>query len=503
LVETGHFHFGTTKPQKVLSNAFLLLLECLHIMIYTRWIQISSLLFIATCAPVSTHYAFVEQRLATHEGIGADVIIEKEESRYGKNSRLLYLLDRGMTLSLAGQYQKSNQMLDQAATTADALYTESLTSHGAALLTNDNILPYAGEDFERVMIHLISALNYAQQGQFAEALVECRRVDTKLNSINDRYQEKKNGYKEDAFARYLSGILYEAQGGSEGINDAFISYRKAFETYREWAVTYGTPIPPMIGADLMRTTDALHLREEHAAYKKLFPTTTWTKIADQKGYGEMIIVSLDGKSPRKENLFFDIVIDKNILNSIVSTAIWQSHVGSGNIPISTIGQLVRIALPKYIPQKSDVGHLSVKVAGTASLSSQSVLMEDITAIAQRNLEDRINRVRFKAIARATIKAVAVHKTSKRAQDEVGGVGGFLLGKVAEAAAATTEVADLRSWRTLPDEIHVTRMMVPPGAYTVHSQFVSRQGERTIDSPPSQQIVVKAGEKRFIVMRTVD
>ncbi|MBI3358326.1 MAG: hypothetical protein HY037_01885 [Nitrospirae bacterium] len=456
-------------------------------MAYTQWISIGGLIFIVACAPVSTHYAFVEQRIAAHDGVGADAVIEKKEGGYGKNSRLLYLLDRGMTLSLSGQYEKSNQMLDQAAQTADALYTESLTLHGAALLTNDNVLPYSGEDFERVMIHLISALNYAQQGELSEALVECRRVDTKLNSINDRYQDKKNGYKEDAFARYLSGILYEAQGE---INDAFIAYRKGFEVYREWAATYGTPIPPMIGADLLRTTDALHLREEHEEYEKVFSTTKWTKVVDQKGQGELIIVSLNGRSPRKENLFFDIVIDKNIFNSLVSTAIWQSHVGSGNIPISTIGQLVRIALPEYISQKSDVGHLSVGVTGPVSFVSNSALTEDITAIAQHNLEDRINRIRIKAIARAALKALAVKRVSDRAEENVGGIGGLLLGKVAEATAATTEVADLRSWRTLPDEIHLTRMVVPPGVYQVTSQFISRQGERAIDSLSPQQVSMK-------------
>ncbi|MBI3597852.1 MAG: hypothetical protein HY201_00085, partial [Nitrospirae bacterium] len=99
-------------------------------MAYTQWISIGGLIFIVACAPVSTHYAFVDQRIAAHDGVGADAVIEKKEGGYGKNSRLLYLLDRGMTLSLSGQYEKSNQMLDQAAQTADALYTESLTLHG-------------------------------------------------------------------------------------------------------------------------------------------------------------------------------------------------------------------------------------------------------------------------------------------------------------------------------------------------------------------------------------
>ncbi len=466
---------------------------------YVRALQIFCLLLISACAPITSQYALVEQRLSAHDRIGADSAVEKAEDRYGRNNKLLYLLDRGMTLSLAGQFDKSNHLLDQAASTADTLYTESLTAHGAALLTNDNALPYTGADFERVMIHLISALNYAQKGEIAEALVECRRVDTKLNSLNDQNKDKKNAYKEDAFARYLSGILYEAQGE---VNNAFISYRKAYQIYSDWATTYGTPMPSMIAADLLRTTDALHLNEEHEVYKKQFATTKWTKFSDQKKQGEIIIISFNGRSPRKEDSPIDIVIDKNILDAILLTTIWQGHVGSGNIPFSTIGQLVRIALPKYVSQKSNVGHVSVGVTGPVSFSMQSVLVEDITAIAQRNLEDTITPIRIKAITRATIKALQVKKISKRAEEQVEGLGGFLLGKAVEAAVAITEVADKRSWRTLPDEIHLTRMVVPPGTYQVTSQFISRQGVQAIDALPPQAVSVKAGEKRFVVVRTI-
>jgi len=86
------------------------------------------------------------------------------------------------------------------------------------MLSNDLTLPYEGEDFETVLINVVAALNYVLLNQWDDALVEARKVDHKLNVINDRY-DKKNVYKEDAFARYLSGILYEGKGE---LNDAFI-----------------------------------------------------------------------------------------------------------------------------------------------------------------------------------------------------------------------------------------------------------------------------------------
>ena len=89
---------------------------------------------------------------------------------------------------------------------------------------------YAGEDHELVLMHYFKALNFLRMNQFDEALVECRRINNKLNLLNDRYEKKKNRYRRDAFALNLMGIAYEASGD---VNNAFIAYRNAYEAYDE------------------------------------------------------------------------------------------------------------------------------------------------------------------------------------------------------------------------------------------------------------------------------
>jgi hypothetical protein len=204
-----------------------------------------------------------------------------------------------MMLHLAGQYVESNQMLAQAEDRIDQFYTKSVSAETGAMLTNDNTLPYEGEDFEKVMINVIQALNYVFLGEWDEALVEARKVDHKLNLFNDKY-EKKNVYKQDALAQYLSGILYEAK--SE-LNDAFISYRKADEAYGDYRKNYGSPLPPPLPADLLRTTAALGFMEEHQGYLKKFPDTRWTTEKELQSQGELIFISYTGRSPIKEDYF--------------------------------------------------------------------------------------------------------------------------------------------------------------------------------------------------------
>ena len=65
------------------------------------------------CSPFDP-YRLVDQSLLGHDPKGADAVIEQAEKDYGARSRLLYEMDRGMTLHLAGEYARSNEQLEKA-----------------------------------------------------------------------------------------------------------------------------------------------------------------------------------------------------------------------------------------------------------------------------------------------------------------------------------------------------------------------------------------------------
>ena len=62
-------------------------------------------------------------------------------------------------------------------------------------------------------------------------------------------------------------------------------------------------------------------------------------------------------------------------------------------------------------------------------------------------------------------------------------------------------ADKRSWRTLPGEIQLTRIEVPPGSYTLVVNYYSRGGallvHRSFDT-----FQLRAGQTRFFCQRVV-
>ena len=107
------------------------------------------------------------------------------------------------------------------------------------LLLNDTTVDYAGEPFERALTNVFRAPNYVFLGQPDEALVESRKVESFLEELNRRF-ENKNVYKDDAFARYLDSLLYSDTGKAD---DARISLEAADRAYAWYASLYRTPAP--------------------------------------------------------------------------------------------------------------------------------------------------------------------------------------------------------------------------------------------------------------------
>ena len=432
------------------------------------------LIALPACGPITRHYAKVDDRLVRQAYLEADSLIKQHEAQYGSRNAVLYSFDRAMTLHFAGQYAESNSHLKRAEILIEDLYTKSVMTETGAMLTNDNLLPYEGEDFEKTMVNVIAALNYVFLGEWDEALVEARKVDHKLNLLNDRH-EKKNVYKEDAYARYLSGILYEAKGE---LNDAFIAYRKAYETYQDYRKYYKTALPPPLPRDLLRVTEALNLREEHAFYRDLFPHTTWISQEGLDQQGELIFISYDGRSPIKKDFFIDAPVSD----------------GQGGIYI------LQVALPQFVPQPTDLGNAEIHVMGSRGVvaSQRTFLVEDITAIARKNLEDRIGRITAKAIARATTKYLASREIRKKAKGDP--LAELLTDVGTNLYSILSERSDNRSWRTLPAKIKMARLVVPPGSYTVVVEYYTFNQRPIIRK--THEIVIKSGEKHFLSERVL-
>lgn len=428
----------------------------------------------------TNRYALIEQSLLAGDPVQAASIVERAESEYGSKSRLLYLMDRGMALHLAGDYAQSNEALEQAEEIVERLYTRTIRSETLAFLTNDNALPYEGDPYEHVMINVVKALNYAAQNDVAGALVEARRIDHRLNVLSDRLKGKgqgKNGYGNDGFARYLSGMLYEAAGD---LNNAFIAYRNACEAYEAMRGWSQVACPPSLRADLLSSAEALGLADEVDRYRSTYPDVEWLSASARQRLAQVVMISYNGRAPRKEDLYLDLPISLDALQLVLLNRGFSPSFGSRDRVMDSVlyglsGRVVRVALPRLVQQKTKIPVETMTLTDEqgASYATRSERVQDLTALAEKTLAERLPAMTVKAVARAATKFSMAEGAVIGSQQAVGRDAapwvGLLVGLLAKGLAVASEEADKRSWRTLPDEIHVARVWVPSGRYraTVH------------------------------------
>jgi hypothetical protein len=462
------------------------------------------------CSGGPKHYALIEQSLIAGNPRQAVTILETAQPWYGEKSQVLYGMDRGMVLNLAGDYQASNEILERTEQQVEDLYTKSARTESAAFLTNDTMIPFEGAPFEQVMINVVKTLNYAAMGNLADTLVEARRLDHRLNVLMDRNTGKPDAYVDDAFARYLTGIMFESAGE---LNDALIAYRKAYEAYQKSASWFKTPIPTQLKEDLLRVSEAVQFTDELAQYRQAFPDVTWKSRAELGPLAQVIVISHNGRAPRKEDHFLDLPISREAFNLVQSKKAgvfdrpeMQSDRAADSIWYGLNGRVVRVALPKLVPQKTTVGSETVRLIGPeGTVERKTVLACNITALAEKQLSEELTAVSVKAVARSVVKFTLAEAAAQGAKaaagKDAGPLVGILVGTMAKGIAIASEEADKRSWRTLPDEIHIARLWVPAGTY---GYVVEPMGQtpQPASAQSSRMLTLRPAETHVLIERIV-
>ena len=284
----------------------------IHLRKFVFCIFFLSGIFIISCAPPITHYAKVDKVLMQQDYYSALELIEENKEKYAERNAVIYYLEKGIINHFASNYEESNESLSRAESIMDELYTKSISKQAASFMISDNIIPYRGEDFENAMVNLFMALNYIGLNNKEDALVEARKVDNKLNIINSQYEDdKKNIYKEDAFIRFLMGVLYETD---REINDAFISYRKAEEIYsNDYLKNYGVSPSSLLIENLLSAAKAMDFQDELSEIQEKYTNVNYMNPARKRKMAEIYCIHYNGRGPIKAERSWHIAMpDKYI-----------------------------------------------------------------------------------------------------------------------------------------------------------------------------------------------
>jgi uncharacterized protein len=434
------------------------------------------------CATYSESFGVIERDLSARQYDAALKSIEKQSG--SKKDRVLYLLNKGMVLRMKRDFTGSNQALEAAKAEMERLYTASVSENTLSFVVNDATVSYAGDDYEQVLVHLYMALNYLELGQPNEARVEALQVDLKLREIGEKIPGNK--FTEDALSRYLTALIYEELGEW---SDAMIDYRKAYEAYKKYQVNYGVPVPDMLKHDLLRLTQRQGLKDELALYKKEFGITP-VQEENREQEGELVFVLNNGLAPIKREKAVGAFAPPP---SVVVNAARPHRTASPAPPV-----LVNIALPYYESRPNQVLSARVSVSGK---QSSTQLMENIDAIARASLDSRMAAITARSIARAVAKG-AIQESVDRAGSRNNDPAAELLGSfIVRVAAVATERADTRSWLTLPANVQLARLSLPPGSYTVTVDLLGA-GEQVIATLEYPGVVISNMHKTYLTQHWV-
>ena len=398
-----------------------------------------------------------------------------------KDPDIPFLFELGMVAHYADQFSESSTAFDRAGDIAEDRYTKSVSKELGSLVTSDKLRPYSGTQYERLLSHYYRALNYVYQGQLDGALVECRRATNLINYFKG--EDEKYDFFGTGFLAYLSGMLFEATGEW---NDAYISYRQATEYYKNALEKTGVETPKDIGNALVRLTRRLGFADEFERYQQQYGELP----PRPENTGELILFYESGYVPAKteESLMFPILKKDDVEDEkFVPTLIGREGMVFEDVELE---YLLRVAIPTIGSYRPHFAGIKVAVGQD---QKAGVLVEDVETIAIETFNAQRPIILLRTLARAVGKYLLTRQANKKHE---------ALGLLTNLAGVLTEQADTRSWRTLPNQIFMVRMLLPAGTHTLKLSFLDANG-RVRGSQSVPDIKIDANRITFLNHRTYE
>jgi hypothetical protein len=393
--------------------------------------------------------------------------LQADEGQAESKTRFIYYVNNGLLLSILGKYEESNEYFEKAFLFGED-YHINYASEAASYFVNPNLTMYHGEDHEHLLLLYFKALNFLKMNKPEDALVECRRLNIRLNKLSDKYKSDQK-FQRDAFIHTLMGIIYQS---TQDYNNAFIAYRNAVEIYEtDYATMFGLQVPEQLKKDLLNTAWWTGFADEFEQFKSKFNMPDYKPV---KPEAELVFFWHNGLSPVKGEWSINFFITREGENMLMF-----SNPGLGiSFPFEvekknekddlTSLEIFRVAFPKYIERPV---YFNAAKLETDSVTYPLEQSEDINKIAFYSLEQRMMLEFSKGLLRAAMKKVTEH--SIRKEDE-------RLGALIGLVNAITEKADTRNWQTLPHTIYYSRVPLHEGENDVKFTIDSQSNNSTYD-----------------------
>lgn len=427
------------------------------------------LLFLNSCASVMTmneQYKEMDDLLIKRDFDRASTIISeaKDDDLYQEKDKVLFYLDLGMLNYYSGDFTGSIDNLTAAEFGIEELYTKSVSRAITSGLLNDNALDYFGEDYEDIYLNIFKALSFLELKNTDEAMVELRRVNIKLDLLEDKYKTVLEVYNNsgdaesrltplesrfhnDVLARYLSLLLYRDEGDFDG---ARIDGEKIYDAFEQQSHLYKFSEPQI-------------------------------PALEYNGGSYVNLIAFTGRSPAKlANTIYidsaDNVVFLTLQNE--SDSYVDNLIGFHTIVMPGIkaGFHFKFQLPYLSNRGSDISQVKVFIDGENA--GELYLTENMEAIAAETFKLKQPWIVGKTVTRTVTKGI-IKELSKEAVSEAagGGIGALLAGLAMDIAVDATENADTRLSQFFPAFAYTGEVETTPGVHNI--ELVYYAGDREV------------------------
>jgi hypothetical protein len=160
--------------------------------------------------------------------------LQNSEGHQEDESRLLFLLEKGLLEHTLSQFDQSIASLNKARNLSQELFTSRLSKDIQVLIANDNYQEFYGETYERSLIHFYLALNnfllYQENSTRRDRLFSSRAEILSWDSFLKARTNQTRGssvYKDDLLAKIFGGFIHERLGTREENSIALQLYKDA------------------------------------------------------------------------------------------------------------------------------------------------------------------------------------------------------------------------------------------------------------------------------------
>ena len=380
---------------------------------------------------------------------------QKVQDNADNKDAIIWQLEQATVLRAGGRYEDSNKAFDRAQAKIDDYAQKAKVRVGqeaGALLSNQANLAYEGRAYDGIMLNTYKALNYLALGLPDNARPEIiHAYQRQQDAVEENKKRIEKVQDEAAQAKDKAAIAKaerdpalnsQVQNSMAGVNDlkVYANYVNPFTVYLDGLFFMANAAD---NSDLERARKSLERVASFAENNDYVKQDLVAAEALQSGTQlspTTYVIFETGCAPERGQIRIDIPI---IISRI-------SYVGA--------------AFPTLKPQGNFQPTLTVTAGGASHNTETLASMDSVIAL---DFKNELPVVITKTIAATVTKAIAAYAINEAArnaggqQDALGNNFASLISQVGTAVyQMAVNIADTRTWTTLPKEFQVARFPTP-------------------------------------------